>query len=148
MKWKLFCGLAILALLAGIGGAELQLRWASPAVAKDDPLYKEYVQSLFLVPGKAQEEFERLATASPLLTSYAMALFTKNRCSTPPASDALIKAAGGTDAFTTEAGERVFAVVGVVATMTYPSAEAEARFCESAKRFIQTGEKYVSEHGR
>lgn len=116
------------------------------AQADENPAFKEYVMSLFSVPGKALTEFSSLATASPLLTSYAMALFTDDRCTTPHASDALIEAAGGDEAFETEAGKRVFAVTGVVATMTYPTAADEASFCESARKLVQTSENYVAGH--
>ena len=59
----------------------------------DDEMYKAYVLSLFSEPGKALSELETLAASSPLLMSYALALFTDQRC--------------GTDgAFATEAGKR------------------------------------------
>ncbi|WP_376704479.1 hypothetical protein RQ479_06285 [Mesorhizobium sp. ISC25] len=122
--------------------------FAIPAVATgaDDPVFQAYLASLFTVPGKAQEEFQSIATTSPLLTSYALALFTKNRCETPDPSPGLEAAAGGTPAFYTEAGKRVFAVAGVVATMKFPSLEDEKKFCASAQALIDTAEKYVVDH--
>lgn len=144
MKWRVFYLLTPVALLAGIAVAEFQNQIVKPANASDDPIFKEYLQSLFLVPGKAQDEFAKMATSSPLLTSYAIALFTDKRCATPPASKELIEAAGGTQAFETEAGKRVFVVTGVIATMKFPTTAAEADFCESARRLLKTGETYVS----
>lgn len=115
---------------------------AMPSYARaDDAVFKSYVMSLFSEPGKALSEFQTLAATSPLLTSYALAIFTETRCATPKPSASLIKAAGGESAFETEVGKKVFAVAGVVATMTYPTPEDEAGFCDAARRVIAVGEE-------
>jgi hypothetical protein len=116
---------------------------ATPTIA-DDPAYQAYVKSLFSEPGKAQREFGELAVANPILTSYAVALFAERRCSTPKPSGALIDAAGGESAFDSEIGKKVFAVSGVVATMSFPTPQDEAGFCEAARKLIAAGEAAVA----
>jgi hypothetical protein len=142
MRWLLFGASALAALAVGIGVAEIQSRFASASkhAPKDDPLFKAYVLSLFSEPGRAADEFATLSSASPLLTSYAVALFTAERCSTPKPSEALERAAGGVAAFETEVGKKIFAVAGVVSTMKFPSAESEAAFCEATRKAIALSE--------
>lgn len=134
----------IIAVAAALCAVSFPISLTSAAFAEEDPEFKAYVQSLFLVPGKAQDEFQRLANANPLLTSYALALFAERRCSLAPASSALSTASGGMEAFNTDTGKRIFAVTGVVATMKFPTRAAESSFCESAKALIRAGEKHAS----
>ncbi|ESY03254.1 hypothetical protein X753_24180 [Mesorhizobium sp. LNJC399B00] len=147
MRWWHFGAMAIGALTLGVGAAEMQTLMSSGAAdkpARNDQVYAVYFKSLFAEPGKAQSEFQILAKESPLLTSYGMALFAGERCGIPQPSANLIRAAGGDAAFKTEAGKKVFAVAGVVATMEFPTAENEGVFCDAARKLIEASEKVAA----
>ena len=122
-------------------GTTLTLCLSTSLAIADDPNDKGYLMSLFNEQGKAQSEFARVVEQNPLLSAYALTLFTNERCAVPKPSDALKKASGGDDALAAGEGKTIFIIAGVVGTMKFPSTEKQASFCDSTRRLVAEAER-------
>lgn len=108
------------------------------------PEMRAYAVSLFSDRDRLMSEFQLFAANFPIQSAYLVGLFSTKSCGNSPPSPRLTTVAAIDVFIKTIEGQKVFVVMGLVSSMTYPTPEQKARFCSSAKNLVSVAEVEAS----